>query len=463
MDTMSDELAQHLDSLARDDCYRVDAVLKESACEATQKVYFVGANGAEQGPFVRKYFDGDSGLGAAYERIWQAQRSGVRFLHLPRIVECYALGADSAVIMEFVVGETLSDVVYRCDPSIALACDVFPRLCDAVRELHESFDPPLIHRDLKPSNIMLSRDSLTIIDFGIARTYDEGAESDTHRFGTRAFAPPEQFGFRQTDVRSDVYALGMILYFCLTEKIPDAKAAEGGFADEGVPDPLRAVIARATQFDPVDRYADVAGLQAAFAQAAAAVPGAGAWSGEAMSATSAPADDPLSAQAMPSGKDPVATGYPVPIPPPAADAVPVPIPPPVSVAAAAAYTPPGALTGVAGAGKDGPAHRLSLAVGAVWDVLVVLFFLLFFAVATSIAIAPQPTDAAADAPLALRLLIYEGLIFGVFAPGFFLVLDRRPLRRLFPRLAPFSKRTVICCAIVFVIGFLTVGIASQFA
>lgn len=81
--TMPDELAEQLDALARDDCYRVDAVLKEGAFETTQRVFFVGANGAEQGPYVRKYLDGDAGLGAAYERIWKAQRAGSRFLHLP--------------------------------------------------------------------------------------------------------------------------------------------------------------------------------------------------------------------------------------------------------------------------------------------------------------------------------------------------------------------------------------------
>lgn len=219
-----DELSEHLDALARDGCYRVDAVMKESAFETTQLVYFVGANGSEQGPYVRKYLDGDAGLGAAYERLWRAQRSGRRFLHLPLVLDCHAVGSRRVVVMEFVRGETLADVVYRCDPSVALACDVFPKLCEAVRELHEAFDPPLIHRDLKPSNVMLTRDNLTLIDFGIARSFDEAAEQDTHHFGTRAYAPPEQFGYGQSDARTDVYALGMLLYFCLTEKTPDAKA-----------------------------------------------------------------------------------------------------------------------------------------------------------------------------------------------------------------------------------------------
>ena len=130
-----DELSEHLDALARDGCYRVDAVMKESAFETTQLVYFVGANGSEQGPYVRKYLDGDAGLGAAYERLWRAQRSGRRFLHLPLVLDCHAVGSRRVVVMEFVRGETLADVVYRCDPSVALACDVFPKLCELFPEL----------------------------------------------------------------------------------------------------------------------------------------------------------------------------------------------------------------------------------------------------------------------------------------------------------------------------------------
>ena len=263
-----DELSEHLDALARDGCYRVDAVMKESAFETTQLVYFVGANGSEQGPYVRKYLDGDAGLGAAYERLWRAQRSGRRFLHLPLVLDCHAVGSRRVVVMEFVRGETLADVVYRCDPSVALACDVFPKLCGAVRELHEAFDPPLIHRDLKPSNVMLTRDNLTLIDFGIARSFDEAAEQDTHHFGTRAYAPPEQFGYGQSDARTDVYALGMLLYFCLTERTPDAKARRAGYRDEGIPEPFRAVVERAASFDPRDRYASVRELEEAFGEAA---------------------------------------------------------------------------------------------------------------------------------------------------------------------------------------------------
>lgn len=269
---MAGDITSYLNAIDRDACYRVDAVLKESPFETTERVYFVGSNGAEQGPYVRKRFDGESGMGRAYERLLEAQASGRRFLHLPRVIDCYDLGRERAAVMEFVAGETLADVVYRCDPSLVLAFDLFPRVCDAVSELHERFDPPIIHRDLKPSNVIVTADSLTLIDFGIARTYRAGAEDDTRHFGTRAYAPPEQFGFGQTDVRSDVYALGMLLHYCLTEKTPTAQVREEGFVElNGMP-LVRAVVERATALDPKDRFANVRELKEAFL---AAVGGSG--------------------------------------------------------------------------------------------------------------------------------------------------------------------------------------------
>ena len=115
------QFAEHLNSLKRDQCYRVDSVLKKSLVETTQRVYFVGANGSEQGPYIRKYIKRDAGLGSAYRRIFEAQRAGRRFRHIPRVVDCYDADDMLVVVMEYVRGETLADVVYRCDPSLSLA------------------------------------------------------------------------------------------------------------------------------------------------------------------------------------------------------------------------------------------------------------------------------------------------------------------------------------------------------
>lgn len=253
---MEDELSNYLSALDRDSCYRVDAVLKQGPLETTERVYFVGEkNGAELGPFVRKYLA--PGLGGAYERIHAAQRDGARLSHLPRIVECHRQDERLVVVMEHVAGETLVEAAAVATDRLDLVRRVFPDLCDAVSELHELFDPPIIHRDLKPGNVMVSAGGVTLIDLGIARTWRKGGEQDTTHFGTRAYASPEQFGFGQTDVTSDVYALGMLLFFCLMGRDPVAADRERGFAADGVPEGLRAVVAQATELDPARRLRTV--------------------------------------------------------------------------------------------------------------------------------------------------------------------------------------------------------------
>ena len=259
-----EELGEYLTLISRDGAYRVVATLKESAFETTEQVVFCGANGAERGPYVRKRIARQAGLGAVYQELLQAQRQGRRFVHLPHIEECYELGEEFVVVMEHVEGATLHELVYERDPSWELASEVFPLLCDAVSELHEGLEAPIIHRDLKPSNVILSAANLTLIDFGIARAYRDGAERDTAAFGTRAYAPPEQFGFGQTDVRSDVYALGMLLYYLLTEQVPSPALAGGPFAEATVPQALRPVLAKATAFDPAARYGSARELRDAF-------------------------------------------------------------------------------------------------------------------------------------------------------------------------------------------------------
>ena len=270
------ELDQYLDALDRAGSYRcVRALGNGGGAGETDLVVFRGAGSASLGPFVRKRIPRDADLGGAYELICEAQRAGRRFIHLPRIVECYRTEADLTVVSEFVPGETLAELVAggterACGgdggegprPGVELAARVFPALCDAVEELHGIAEPPIIHRDLKPSNVIVAPEGLFLIDLGIARRWREGADGDTVRFGTRAYAPPEQYGFGQTDVRSDVFALGSILVFCLTGEDPspdlDAVALEGDFGS------VARVAARARAFDPAERYPSAAALGDAF-------------------------------------------------------------------------------------------------------------------------------------------------------------------------------------------------------
>lgn len=472
MQGMEEELTAYLAALERDACYRVDRVLKSGGATATELVFFVGANGSERGPYLRKRFAADAGLGRAYQRIWEAQRAGRRFAYLPRIEECYTTGDELVVVSEYVQGETLAEVVYRCDPSVALAADVFPRLCDAVSELHGAFDPPIIHRDLKPSNVILSQNALTLIDFGIARTYDAGADSGTHRFGTRAYAPPEQFGFGQTDVRSDVYALGMLLYYLLTERTPDAAARRQGWRAAGVPEPLRRVVERAAAFDPADRYASAGELKASFLRglgelggAPGASPLAGDGSGRPGRAgcgavsRGAPAVDVSrgAASALPvsQGAAAAGTGQRMAAPPGASGspgALIVPGDPSVALESASSAQAPRA---------NGSPRRSAWGrwLGLAWDVCLGAFLALMLVGMIVSTLDPGPTAQLRDAPVAVRGL-YNLVMYALFvAPACFVMCDPRPLARRFKLLARVPRSRQILVAV----GIVAVGLVAYSA
>lgn len=376
----TDELATYLGAF--EDAWRVAAVLKSGRLETTQIVYFVGRDGTELGPFVRKRLSLEAGLGHAYERVLAAQCQGMRFAHLPRVFDCARTGDQLTVVMEYVRGETLGALVGRqadAAERLALVRRIFPQTCDAVSELAERFDPPIVHRDLKPSNVMVSGGDVTLIDLGIARTFKEGAEQDTAHFGTRAYAPPEQFGFGQTSVRSDVYALGTLLFFCLTGREPNAREREHELEGAGLPEALRAVIVRATRLDPAERFASARELREA---AEAAFLGARGTGPEALVPMAAVPADPFSGFRRP------------------------------RVGALLARVPEWA--------------------GLVWDVVVVGIVAVLVAGCVMAVVDPTPQNAAWP----LWYLVMSYVCFGLaFLIAGYLVLDRRPLRREIPALA----------------------------
>ena len=189
------------------------------------------------------------------------------------------------MLLEYVKGRTLAQVVADTSPGDRdmLARELVPAICDAVSELHGALESPLVHRDLTPSNVIcpdvrpcsaasplsVARSCCPVlIDFGIARVWREGEEADTTHFGTRSYAPPEQYGFGQTDVRSDVYALGMLTFFCLTGREATPVDRECDFACAEVSPAWRGVITKATSLDPDDRYQSVAEMRDALPGAA---------------------------------------------------------------------------------------------------------------------------------------------------------------------------------------------------
>lgn len=277
MDTTGDiesnfdsELDCFLRTCGHDDRWRVIEVLKDAdATGSTEVVAPAGASAACGGPdatpqrFVRKVYPTQPDSVDVYEVLQRAQQVGLFVGCVPRIVECLRGPECRSVVMEYVEGPTLSEYISGGGVSSVTVRYLFLQLCIAVGELHERVNPPVIHRDLKPSNIIVSPSGPVLIDFGIARLWHEDAECDTTHFGTRRYAPPEQFGFGQTSVRSDIYALGKVLFFCLTGEQPpnalDARSCE----EAGVPHPIARVICKACAFDPRERYASVRELGAA--------------------------------------------------------------------------------------------------------------------------------------------------------------------------------------------------------
>ena len=135
---------------------------------------------------------------------------------LPRIVDIIDNGVTIYIVMDYIEGESLDKILKQSGPQPEnLVIGWAKQLCDALSYLH-SQKPPIIYRDMKPANVMLKPEgNIKIIDFGIAREYKEQNLADTTVLGTKGYAPPEQYS-RQTDARSDIYALGMTMHHLLT-------------------------------------------------------------------------------------------------------------------------------------------------------------------------------------------------------------------------------------------------------
>lgn len=163
----------------------------------------------------------------------------------------------SYLVMEYIQGETLLQLFRREQPfPWTRAVRIGIELCEVLAYLHEGRPRPIIHRDLKPSNVMLDESGrVRLIDFGTARHYNRSADADTVQLGTVGFAAPEQLLGRQTDARTDLYALGAVLYFLLSGGLLWAKERHLRLDPAvRVPDELARVLARLLNEEPADRF-----------------------------------------------------------------------------------------------------------------------------------------------------------------------------------------------------------------
>ena len=243
---------QLIDVIEHDDSFRTIRVLGEGPSGRTELV-----RGPQAELLVRKRIPKE----LANERSWATIRAMSHPL-LPQVRDMYWLPDELVVILTYVDGITLGEMVQSTGPlSASEAINYLEDLCAAVGALHAR---GLIHRDLSPNNVVVSGGSARIIDLGNARVFVEGAQHDTTRLGTWGYAAPEQFGFAQTDARSDVFGLGSLLGFLLTGVDPGDEAFEKALTDETrVTFVLRLVVERARAFEPSARYQTVADFMTA--------------------------------------------------------------------------------------------------------------------------------------------------------------------------------------------------------
>lgn len=168
------------------------------------------------------------------------QMQGLPHSFLPKIIQVEP-GQDGVTLLEeYIDGASLAEIKLPEKQVVAL----MEELCEVLVFLHGH---GIIHRDIKPSNLLLAPDGhIRLIDFDAAREEKPSGDSDTRLLGTKGYAPPEQYGFAQTDARADIYAVGVTMKQLL------GKRAEKR--------PYRHILRKCTEFAPKRRYATTKAL-----------------------------------------------------------------------------------------------------------------------------------------------------------------------------------------------------------
>lgn len=166
--------------------------------------------------------------------------------NLPRILSVSKDGENCCVIEEYINGMTVADNLQSGLYTEKGVRTVAKEVCSALDTLHSR---NIIHRDIKPENIMIdSEGDVKLIDFDAARIYKNYKSQDTSFIGTAGFAAPEQFGINQTDPRSDIFALGILMNVMLTGEHPSKKLYKGR---------LTHIIEKCINVDPNARFRNV--------------------------------------------------------------------------------------------------------------------------------------------------------------------------------------------------------------
>ena len=208
----------------------------------------------------------------AFVKRFRREAQAAANLSHPNIVGIYDWGQEGStyfIVMELIEGRSLRDVLREDGPLLPRrAIEISAEVAAALSVAHRS---GLVHRDIKPGNMLLTADgTVKVTDFGIARAWDDSSELTKTGavIGTATYFSPEQAQGTPADERSDIYALGVVMYEMLAGRPPfsgespvavayqhvSSLAVQPSLDNPDVPNELDAIVMRALEKDPDARY-----------------------------------------------------------------------------------------------------------------------------------------------------------------------------------------------------------------
>ena len=178
---------------------------------------------------------------------------------IPKAYRIFEENGEVYLVREYIEGMSLAQMVLQKGGiSEAEICRISRKICQTAEQFQNP-DEPMIRRDIKPENIVVTPGGeVVFIDFGTMRSYKKDGSRDTFVVGTRGTAAPEQYGYTQTDQRTDVYAIGQTMLYMVSESYEMNQLSECAVSRR-----MKKIIEKACSFEPDKRYGDAAQLRRA--------------------------------------------------------------------------------------------------------------------------------------------------------------------------------------------------------
>jgi serine/threonine-protein kinase len=257
--------------------YRVERLIKRGGMGAV----YLGFDEDLKRPVAIKVLRDDLESDEDRER-FRREAVATAALDHSNIIRVFEAGIDEGqpfIAMEYVAGESLAELIRRDATPLDRKLEIVQDVCSALGAAHRA---GIVHRDIKPANILVAHDgTVKVVDFGIARTPDTTLTQLGTLVGTLDYMAPEQFSDRGVDARTDIFAVGVLLYELIAHRRPfhgEPQATLVARAQQrdpialsdvcpGIDGDVAAIVAKALAHDPEDRYQDVLSLRAALTAA----------------------------------------------------------------------------------------------------------------------------------------------------------------------------------------------------